>query len=142
MGFLDSLSLQGNEFDQSRPRLDDAQWLSVASALPRHIAARARHNKQDYRCFIEAVIWVASSRAFWSELPSEYGSWRATYVRYVRWYQASVWSRVVAALGHDSYFSFHLVRLLDQHDNHRLKRHLSNARKGVVGSSGHCSLVG
>lgn len=103
---------------ESGLRLCNAQWISVVSVLSKHLATRARREKQDYRRFIEAVLWVASNRAFWNELPSEYGAWQSTYARYVRWCEADIWSLIIDALGMDGDVCSVLRGLTDQHDEY------------------------
>lgn len=52
----------------------------------------------DTRRFVEAVLWVAQTNAFWSDLPREYGPWHSIYVRFVRWSQDGVWDEVLASM--------------------------------------------
>ncbi|MEH6418132.1 transposase [Pseudomonas sp. CGJS7] len=85
---------------EPRPHLlCDEQWLIVASHLPRQYQARIVNNTGDYRAFIEAVLWVVENNAPWTSIPRSYGSWRAIYVRFLRWVQDEHWIAVERALG-------------------------------------------
>lgn len=76
-------------------RLSGDEWAIVMAALPGRVGARARHGGNTRR-FVEAVLWVAQTGAFWSDLPREFGSWHGIYVRFIRWAQDGNWSEVLA----------------------------------------------
>ncbi|MFT4257380.1 MAG: transposase [Pseudoxanthomonas sp.] len=80
------------------PGLADAQWAPIAAALPGRVAARAR-NGGSARRYIEAVLWIAQSRASWCDIPPQYGHWHTNYIRFGRWFEEGLWPRVIAALG-------------------------------------------
>ncbi|MFK3647874.1 transposase [Lysobacter enzymogenes] len=92
-----SLSIEPGAF-----RLDDEQWTLIAAYLPRQYQARILNNTGDYRGFIEAVLWVVHHNAPWTSVPERFGSWRAVYVRFLRWVQDEHWIAVERALGLDS----------------------------------------
>ena len=76
-------------------RLTAEEWKLVMQALPGRVGARARHGGNARR-FIEAVLWVAQTGAYWSDLPRDYGSWHGIYVRFIRWSQDGNWNEVLA----------------------------------------------
>ncbi|MEP6908353.1 MAG: transposase [Pseudoxanthomonas sp.] len=82
---------------RARQRLDDAQWTQVLQVLPGRIGVRAS-NGGNARRFVEAVLWMAHTRAYWSDIPSEYGAWHAIYIRFGRWAHEGVWEDVVKNL--------------------------------------------
>lgn len=84
---------------RARQRLDDPQWTRVLAVLPGRIGVRAS-NGGNARRFLEAVLWMAHTRAYWSDIPSEYGAWHAIYIRFGRWAHEGVWGDVVQAM-HD-----------------------------------------
>lgn len=82
---------------RSRRRMDDAQWSKVLRILPGRVGVRA-NNGGNARRFVEAVLWMAHTRAYWSDIPMEYGAWHAIYIRFGRWAHEGIWVDVVGAL--------------------------------------------
>lgn len=83
---------------RARQRLNDAQWARILAVLPGRIGVRAS-NGGNARRFVEAVLWMAHTRAYWSDIPPEYGAWHAIYIRFGRWAHDGVWEDVVKAMG-------------------------------------------
>lgn len=77
--------------------MTEEEWARVALALGGRTGARARRGGNARR-FVNAVIWVARTGAFWSDLPPLFGSWHTIYVRFLRWMRGSQWYSVVEAL--------------------------------------------
>lgn len=105
----------------TRERLTDAQWSRIVRVLPGRVRARAG-NGGNARLFIEAVLWVAHTRAYWSDIPREYGAWHSNYIRFVRWAKEGLWSDVIMSMDEmpDS------QRLLASMANHYLAKHRMN----------------
>lgn len=82
---------------RSRRRMDDAQWSKVLRILPGRVGVRA-NNGGNARRYVEAVLWMAHTRAYWSDIPAEYGAWHAIYIRFGRWAHEGIWTDVVEAL--------------------------------------------
>ena len=82
---------------RSRQRLNDEQWARVVAILPGRIGVRAS-NGGNARRFVEAVLWVAHTHAYWSDIPPEYGAWHAIYIHFGRWAHEDVWADVVNAM--------------------------------------------
>ena len=82
---------------RARQRLNDPQWARVLLVLPGRIGVRAS-NGGNARRFVEAVLWMAHTRAYWSDIPTEYGAWHAIYIRFGRWAHEGVWEDVVKSL--------------------------------------------
>ena len=82
---------------RSRRRMDDMQWSKVLRILPGRVGVRAS-NGGNARRFVEAVLWMAHTRAYWSDIPSEYGAWHAIYIRFGRWAHEGIWADVVESL--------------------------------------------
>lgn len=96
----DSTVFDKNTFEanwRARQRLNDSQWAQVLAVLPGRIGVRAS-NGGNARRFVEAVLWLAHTRAYWSDIPSEYGAWHANYIRFGRWAHEGVWDDVIQAL--------------------------------------------
>ncbi|MEI2453473.1 transposase [Lysobacter firmicutimachus] len=119
--------------DPIKPRpfqLDDQQWRIVASYLPRQYQARILNNTGDYRAFIEAVLWVVHNNAPWTSIPGGFGSWRAVYVRFLRWVKDEHWIAVERALGLDSPLARGLRERVERYRANNLWRR----RRGGVAS--------
>jgi len=82
---------------RARQRLNDRQWARVLAVLPGRIGVRAS-NGGNARRFVEAVLWMAHTHAYWSDIPAEYGAWHAIYIRFGRWAHEDVWTDVVKAM--------------------------------------------
>lgn len=97
---VDSATLDKATFEanwRARQRLNDPQWAKVLEVLPGRIGVRAS-NGGNARRFVEAVLWMAHTRAYWSDIPVEYGAWHAIYIRFGRWAHEGVWADVVKAM--------------------------------------------
>lgn len=92
---LDKATFEANW--RARQRLNDPQWAKVLEVLPGRIGVRAS-NGGNARRFVEAVLWMAHTRAYWSDIPVEYGAWHAIYIRFGRWAHEGVWGDVIKAL--------------------------------------------
>jgi transposase len=79
-------------------RLSDADWGKIREFLRQESRAYLGRDEQSCRRFVEAVKWMSRSGAQWRLLPTEYGAWNSVYKRFVRWCEAGVWERMLAAL--------------------------------------------
>lgn len=80
--------------------LRNAQWKKLNPLLPgkdNDPGATARDN----RLFLQAVIWVVSHQAKWSDLPPKFGKWQTSYMRFRRWNQAAIWRQIASHLHDD-----------------------------------------
>jgi putative transposase len=80
-----------------RYELTEAQWLRIAPLLPGKVGDPGRSGA-DNRLFVNGVLWVLRSGAFWQHLPERYGKWKTVHVRFTRWAKAGVWEKVFADL--------------------------------------------
>ena len=83
-----------------RYELSDAQWQRIADMLPGKPGDRGR-TAADNRLFVNAVLWVLRSGAWWQDLPERYGKWKSVHKRFTRWAKAGVWERVFKLLTAD-----------------------------------------
>jgi transposase len=79
----------------------------------------------DNRLFVEAVLWIARTVAPWRDLPSEFGRWERTYMRFARWSRNGVWRRVAHALAGEA----DLQRLFIDSTIVRAHQHSAGAQK-------------
>ena len=80
-----------------RYELTEAQWKRIAPLLPGKVGDPGRSGV-DNRLFVNGVLWVLRSGAFWQHLPERYGKWKTVHARFTRWARAGVWERVFADL--------------------------------------------
>ncbi|MEH6421569.1 transposase [Pseudomonas sp. CGJS7] len=99
----------------SRGLISDQQWRAIVDMLPDRLGVRARNRGQQYRDFVESVLWVVAGDALWNELPRSHGSWRAVYVRFLRWNNINAWDGVAEILGHDQAVTRALLARAAQH---------------------------
>ena len=81
--------------------LRDDQWVRIEHLLPGKIGDRGVTAK-DNRRFVEAVLWIMRTGSPWRDLPTEFGHWYRTYVRFSRWRENGVFERVAHAMRSDA----------------------------------------
>ena len=69
-----------------RYELSQAQWERIAPLLPGKAGDPGRTGA-DNRLFVNGVLWVLRSGAFWQHLPERYGKWKSVHARFTRWGQ-------------------------------------------------------
>lgn len=109
-------------------RLSADEWQLLMVALPGRVGARARHGGNARR-FIEAVLWVAQTGAYWSDLPRDFGSWHGIYVRFIRWAQDGNWSQVLARFDPQDQRAIDLQALIQRYLHRNNTKHLSRAMR-------------
>ena len=82
-------------------RLSDADWDKIREFFRQEPRAYVGRDELACRRFVEAVKWMSRSGAQWRLLPAEYGAWNTVYKRFVRWCEAGVFERLLAALATD-----------------------------------------
>ena len=80
-----------------RYELSETQWTRIAPMLPGKAGDPGR-TAADNRLFVNGVLWVLRSGAFWQHLPERYGKWKSVHARFTRWAKKGVWERVFAEL--------------------------------------------
>lgn len=80
-----------------RYELSEAQWTRIAPLLPGKVTDPGR-TAADNRLFVNGVLWVLRSGAFWQHLPERYGKWKSVHARFTRWAKKGVWETVFAEL--------------------------------------------
>lgn len=80
-----------------RYELSEAQWTRIAPLLPGKATDPGR-TAADNRLFVNGVLWVLRSGAFWQHLPERYGKWKSVHARFTRWTKNGVWEKVFAEL--------------------------------------------
>ena len=80
-----------------RYEVTDQQWAKIRDLLPGEVGDVGR-SATDNRLFINALLWIARSRAPWRDLPERFGPWNAVYRRFRRWVKTGVWQTLFEQL--------------------------------------------
>lgn len=83
-----------------RYELTEAQWQEIKDLLSGKAGDRGR-TALDNRTFVNGVLWVLRSGAYWYHLPERYGNWKSSHKRFTRWTRAGVWERIFEVLTSD-----------------------------------------
>jgi transposase len=84
-----------------RYELTEAKWQQIKDLLPGKPGDRGRRTAADNRTFVNGVLWVLRSGAYWCHLPERYGNWKSVHKRFTRWARAGVWEEVFEVLTSD-----------------------------------------
>jgi transposase len=79
----------------SRYDLTDCEWRAIESLLPNKPRGVPR---VDDRRVLNGIFWVLRSCAPWRDMPERYGPPTTCYNRFVRWWKAGVWDRLMDAI--------------------------------------------
>ncbi len=85
----------------NRYELTEAQWQKIEDLLPGKAGDRGR-TASDNRTFVNGVLWVLRSGAYWCHMPQRYGNCKSAHKRFTRWARAGVWEEVFEILTNDS----------------------------------------
>lgn len=83
-----------------RYELTQAQWQEIEGLLPGKAGDRGR-TAANNRTFVNGVLWVLRSGAYWCHLPERYDNWKSTHKRFTRWARRGVWEEVFGVLRSD-----------------------------------------
>lgn len=100
--------------------LDDSQWTTITAHLPRTIRQRVKTKDADYRAFVDAVLWVVRNDTCWKTVPGE--GWRAIYVRFIRWVDQGLWTRVEYGIQSDPALVHALRQRVALYSSKKLRR--------------------
>src|SRR5579864_3070575 len=85
-----------------RYELSESQWRRICDLLPGKPGDPGRTGA-DNRLFVNGVLWILRSGAWWQDLPERYGKWKTVHKRFTRWAKAGAWERVFDSLdAHDN----------------------------------------
>lgn len=91
-----------------RRELTDEHWKRIERLVPGKKGDKGRAG-EDNRLFVDAVLWILRTGAPWRDLPSEFGNWNSTYVRFRRWARNRVWESLFNALADDPDFEHVMI---------------------------------
>jgi transposase len=78
----------------ARRLLSNAMWEQLAEALAELKDRRGAPPGLEDREFVEAVLYLARTGLPWRDLPAEFGTWSAVYMRFRRWEKVRIWQRL------------------------------------------------
>ena len=64
---------------------------------------------KDTRLFLEAVLWRVRTGSPWRDLPTGFGNWNSTFIRFRRWAKRGVFDRIFECLSGDSDFEYVMI---------------------------------
>ena len=80
-----------------RCELSAAQWRRIEGSLPGRpgwVGVTAKDNRK----FVNGVLWVLRSGAYWKDLPPGYGNWKSVHKRFTRWAKTGIWEKIFQVL--------------------------------------------
>lgn len=83
-----------------RYELTKEQYASIKDLLPGKAGDPGRTAEDNHR-FLNGVMWVLRSSAFWRDMPTRYGNYETTYKRFSRWAKKGVWEQIFDRLLED-----------------------------------------
>ena len=95
--WVPDLLIRSASIGVKRFELNEAQWARIAPLLPGKVGDPGRSGAEN-RLFVNGVLWVLRSGAFWQNLPERYGKWKSVHARLSRWARTGVWEKVFAEL--------------------------------------------
>jgi transposase len=81
----------------------------------------------DNRLFINAVFWILRTGAPWRDLPPDYGDWKNTHRRFIRWRDKGIWEKLLELLMDDVDYEWLMI------DSTHIKVH--QQASGAVGGN-------
>ena len=77
-----------------RKIINDEKWQEIGKALAQVKDPRGAPAVLSDRDFLEAMLYLVRTGAPWRDLPEEFGSFSAVYMRFRRWEKRGVWRRL------------------------------------------------
>lgn len=113
-----------------KDKLRDDQWEKIAHSLS--VATRINLAKQDYRLFIEAVLWVILNNKAWVDIPTHFGNAKSIYVCFYRWNERAIWQLLARRSTNDQELHRLLTKINECCDRlNRRREHRSQARMAI-----------
>ena len=112
-----------------RAVLTDEAWARIEDLCPGKPGDSGRTAK-DNRLFVEAVIWQMRTGTQWRDIPEEFGKWNSVFVRFRRWAEKGIFTKIFNALSDEPDLEWVFV------DGTVVKAHAkaSGAKKGAPDS--------
>ena len=84
-----------------RYELSDEQWEQIKEMFSRVKTGRP---PKDNRIMMNAILWLARSRATWADIPERYDSYKTVYSRFCKWRDDGTLLHIFEALNEDADF--------------------------------------
>jgi len=122
-------------------QIQEDQWRKLEAVIPGR-RGRSGVSGKNNRLFIEAIILISEGRFCWTEIPSIYGAWNTTYMRFRRWNMSGIWGDLENAAADDpallrlmqgvNAYSRDYQSMLEEKTRRRKYRENFSRRAGVV----------
>ena len=82
-----------------RYELSDRQWARIAPLFPRTPHHRRGGRPcENYRLYVNGILWILHTGAPWRDLPERYGAWETVFYHFNRWREDGTWNRLATSL--------------------------------------------
>ncbi|PFH08054.1 putative transposase of IS4/5 family DUF4096 [Collimonas sp. PA-H2] len=109
-------------------KLRDDQWLQLEPLMIGKASDPGMHGRNN-RLFMEAVLWIVANKGLWHRIPSEFGQWNATYMRFRRWTESNFWRFLAQSRIQDPDLLRMLTEIADYADLYTQRREQRRVRK-------------
>ncbi|MGB7196050.1 MAG: transposase [Collimonas pratensis] len=117
-----------DEIQKYEMKLRDDQWLQLEPFMIGKASDPGMCGRNN-RLFMEAVLWIVSNKGLWHRIPSEFGNWNATYMRFRRWTESNFWRYLAQSKIDDPGLQLMLGEIADYADLYTQRRELRRIRK-------------
>jgi len=88
--------------------ITDTVWAQISPVLSGK-STDCGVTAKDTRLFLEAVLWRVRTGSPWRDLPTGFGNWNSTFIRFRRWAKSGVFERIFERLSGDADFEYVMV---------------------------------
>ena len=81
-----------------RYELMDTEWEEIKGLLPPERTGKKGKPSKENRMMLNAMIWLARSRAPWRDLPERFGPWKSVYSRFRKWLDDGILDHIFRVL--------------------------------------------
>ncbi|WP_211441249.1 transposase [Collimonas humicola] len=117
-----------DELHKCELKLRDDQWLQLEPLMIGKASDPGMCGRNN-RLFMEAILWMVENKGLWHRIPSQFGKWNATYMRFRRWTESNFWRFLTQSGIEDPGLRLMLGEIADYADLYTRRRELRRVRK-------------